>query len=53
MRLYTVKWSDEDQEYVATCNAHPWLSWLEKTPVEALKGLWRLIEQVEAEEKKE
>jgi hypothetical protein len=36
---FTVAWSAEDGEYVATCTECPSLSWLAGDPVEALRGL--------------
>lgn len=41
---YRVFWSDEDQEYVATCSRYPSLSHLEIDPECALLGLVQLIE---------
>lgn len=38
-----VFWSEEDQEYVATCG--PYLSWLDDSPISALNGLRRLLEE--------
>jgi hypothetical protein len=38
-RNYSVRWSVEDNEYVATCDTHPSLSWLDPDPLVALKGL--------------
>lgn len=40
---YTVKWSAEDGEYLATCNEFPSLSWLTQTPEEALSGIRRVV----------
>jgi len=36
---YRVSWSDEDQEYVATCAEFASLSWLDITPEAALQGI--------------
>lgn len=36
---YRVTWSEEDQEYVGLCVEFPSLSWLEKTPEQALAGI--------------
>jgi hypothetical protein len=46
---YSLHWSEEDGEWVATCPAYPSLSWLALTPPEALTGLMRLIAEVEAQ----
>lgn len=41
--VYTVHWSAEDQEFVATCSAFPSLSWLAPTPDLALLGVRNLV----------
>jgi predicted HicB family RNase H-like nuclease len=43
---YRVTWSDDDQEYVGLCTEFPSLSWLDKTPESALKGIRKTIESV-------
>jgi len=43
---YRVTWSDDDQEYVGLCTEFPSLSWLDKTPESALKGIRKTIEIV-------
>ncbi|WP_462418461.1 type II toxin-antitoxin system HicB family antitoxin [Kytococcus sp. Marseille-QA3725] len=40
---YTVAWSEEDQEFVATCWEMPSLSWLAETQEEALAGLRQVV----------
>lgn len=40
---YRVTWSEEDQEYVASCVEFPSLSWLAATQEEALTGIKNLI----------
>lgn len=40
---YRVTWSEEDQEYVGLCAEFQGLSWLEKTPEEALSGIRKLV----------
>lgn len=40
---YDVKWSEEDQEYVATVKEFPSMSWLEATPDKALHGIRALV----------
>ncbi|MCA9358518.1 type II toxin-antitoxin system HicB family antitoxin [Candidatus Kaiserbacteria bacterium] len=42
---YRVTWSEDDQEYVGLCAEFPSLSWLEKTPEKALKGIRQLVSQ--------
>lgn len=41
--MYKVRWSGEDGEWVATSDAHEFLSWLSDTPVKALEGLLNVI----------
>ena len=40
---YRVTWSEDDQEHVGLCVEFPSLSWLEKTPEKALKGIRALV----------
>ena len=42
---YRVSWSEEDQEYVATCAEFPSLSWLENSPENALSGVRKVVVQ--------
>ncbi len=41
---YRITFSEEDQEYVGLCAEFPSLSWLEKTPEKALKGIRQLVQ---------
>lgn len=43
---YRVTWSEDDQEYVGLCTEFPSLSWLDKTPEAALKGIRVTVESV-------
>lgn len=43
---YNVRWSAEDNEYVALVAEFPSLSWLDKDPVRALAGLVKLVDDV-------
>jgi predicted HicB family RNase H-like nuclease len=43
---YRVTWSAEDKEHVGMCVEFPSLSWLAKTPEEALKGIRKLVAKV-------
>jgi len=36
-------WSEETLKYVGYCLEHPFLSYIDSDPVEALKGLMRVI----------
>ena len=40
---YRVTWSEDDNEYVGLCAEFPSLSWLEKTPEKALKGIRKVV----------
>jgi predicted HicB family RNase H-like nuclease len=40
---YRVTWSAEDGEHVGLCAEFPSLSWLDKTPEKALKGIRRIV----------
>lgn len=40
---YRVTWSPEDGEHVGLCVEFPSLSWLEKTPEEALAGIRKIV----------
>ena len=44
-----VHWSPEDRQHVATIDAYPSLSWLADTQADALKGLRRLLRDIEAD----
>jgi predicted HicB family RNase H-like nuclease len=43
---YRVTWSAEDNEHVGMCVEFPSLSWLAKTPEEALKGIRKVVAEV-------
>ena len=43
---YRVTWSAEDKEHVGLCVEFPSLSWLAKTPEEALKGIRKAVAEV-------
>lgn len=43
---YSVQWSPEDQEFVATVLEFPPLSWLDEDEFEALRGIERLVSDV-------
>ncbi|MFF1254806.1 type II toxin-antitoxin system HicB family antitoxin [Pseudarthrobacter sp. NPDC058329] len=43
---YSVQWSPEDQEFVATVLEFPSLSWLDEDQFEALRGIERLVSDV-------
>ncbi len=46
---YRVSWSEEDQEFVATCAEFPSLSHLAGSQAEALEGIGRLIADIVAD----
>lgn len=43
---YRVVWSGEDQEFVGLCAEFPSLSWLDRSPADALAGIVRLVRRV-------
>ena len=43
---YRVTWSAEDKEHVGMCVEFPSLSWLAKTPEEALKGIRKVVAEI-------
>lgn len=47
---YTVEWSEEDREFVATCDWYPSLSVLDQDCVKALSGLADLLLDVFGDE---
>lgn len=49
MHDYQVRWSEEDQEFVATVSEYPSLSFLAPTQKEALDGLKALVADVEVD----
>jgi len=40
---YRVRWSEEDQQWAATADQYPSLSWLADNPLEALAMLMELL----------
>ncbi|HUG99621.1 MAG TPA: type II toxin-antitoxin system HicB family antitoxin [Gammaproteobacteria bacterium] len=42
---FRVSWSEEDQEYVATCTEFPGLSWLDASPETAISGIRKVVGQ--------
>jgi predicted HicB family RNase H-like nuclease len=43
---YRVTWSEDDQEYAGLCTEFKSLSWLDKTPEAALKGIREIVQGV-------
>lgn len=43
---YRVTWSEDDHEYVGLCAELPSLSWLTRTPEDALKGIRKTVAHV-------
>jgi predicted HicB family RNase H-like nuclease len=43
---YRINWSDEDNEFVATCVEFPLLSWLAPSQSEALQGFGDMLHDV-------
>lgn len=42
---YRITWSDDDEEYVGLCAEFPSLSWLARTPENALLGIRKAVEK--------
>ncbi|GAB2882783.1 type II toxin-antitoxin system HicB family antitoxin [Paraburkholderia jirisanensis] len=49
---YRVTWSPEDSEHVGLCAEFPSLSWLDRSPDAALKGIRALVADTVADMKK-
>lgn len=43
---YSVRWSEDDQEYVGLCNNFSSLSWIADSQKEALNGIKKLVANV-------
>ena len=43
---YRITWSEDDNEYVGLCVEFPSLSWLAKTPENALSGIRKVVSEV-------
>jgi predicted HicB family RNase H-like nuclease len=43
---YRVTWSEDDNEYAGLCAEFPSLSWLDRTPEAALRGIRKLVNDV-------
>ena len=43
---YRVTWSEDEREYVGLCAEFPSLSWLDKEPESALKGIREVVNSV-------
>jgi predicted HicB family RNase H-like nuclease len=43
---YRVTWSEEDREYVGLCIEFASLSWLARSPVAALRGIRKIVNDV-------
>ena len=48
---FTVKWSKEDKEWAGLCSEYPSLSWMDKDLKKALKGIKKLVKQIEEEDR--
>lgn len=46
---YRVTWSVDDAEHIGLCSEFPSLSWLARTPEDALDGIRRVVAQVVAD----
>ncbi len=43
---YRVTWSEDDKEYVGLCTEFPSLSHLDETPVAAMEGVLKLVQDI-------
>jgi len=50
---YRVRWSEEDQEFVALCAEFPSLSWLASDPLAAFRGIRKVVADVLADLEKD
>lgn len=46
---YRITWSEEDKEYVGLCAEFPSLSWLDRAPEKALKGIRQVVAETVAD----
>lgn len=49
---YRITWSGDDREHVGLCVEFPSLSWLAKSPDEALEGIRKIVRQAVADMRK-
>jgi len=42
---YRIMWSEEDGQYVGLCTEFPSLSWLARSPEDALSGIRKVVEE--------
>ncbi|MBN1940219.1 MAG: toxin-antitoxin system HicB family antitoxin, partial [Candidatus Aminicenantes bacterium] len=49
---YRITWSEDDREYAALCLEFPSLSWLAKTPENALQGIRNVVRETLADMKR-
>ena len=46
--MYQIEWLEHYQGWLVTSKEYPELSWLDHSPLEAMKGCMKMIEKVEA-----
>lgn len=49
--VYRVHWSEEDKEFVGTCEQYPSLSYLALSARDALLGIQRIVSETKSFEK--
>ena len=49
---YRISWSEDDREYVGLCAEFPSLSWLAKSPEDALQGIRKMVAEVVSDMKR-
>lgn len=45
--MYRIEWLEHYQGWVVTSEEYPELSWLDHSPLEALKGYMKMVEELE------
>ena len=48
---FTVEWDKTNKEWAGLCNEYPSLSWMDKDLKKALKGIKKLVKQIEEEDR--
>lgn len=47
--MYRIEWLEHRQGWLVTSDENPGLSWLDHSPLEALKGYMKMVEELEAD----
>lgn len=46
-RMYRIEYLEDDKEWVVTSEEYPGLSWIAASPLEALKGYMKMVEELD------